>query len=226
LLGQPGNSLDWQCAVPLIRRRLERERDTSPDALRGSLFHPELGRDGIRRPEADATHVLGQSVRVLGHDLNGLIAVGLEDAYCSRRADPVRVKENHDLPHRLLLSPARHNARGTHGPNAGHLGQALWGGLNDLQGVHAKDSDDALGHGWPDTAHLARGKILLDALCPGRRGSLQNFSLELEPMRAVANPQPAGRDPLSGRDRRRMANDRHKVTLATRVDFQDSEAVL
>ena len=106
LLGQSGESLDGQGAVPLVRGGLERERDACPDALRGSLFHPELGRDGIGRLEADPAHVLGQPVRVLGHDLNGLIAIGLEDAHRPSRADPMGVQEDHDLPHRLLLGPA------------------------------------------------------------------------------------------------------------------------
>ena len=99
-------------------------------------------------------------------------------------------------------------------------------GLDDLEGVHPEGSDDALGHGRPNAAHLARGQVLLDALGPGRRGGLQNFGLELEPMRAVADPDAACGDPLPGRNSRRMANDCHKVTLAARVDFQDREAVL
>ena len=67
---------------------------------------PSFARDGVGRPEADAAHVAGQPVRVLGHDLDGLVAVGLEDANRPGRADPVGVQEDHDLPHGLLLGPA------------------------------------------------------------------------------------------------------------------------
>jgi len=83
------------------------------------------------------------------------MAIGLEDANRSRRPDPVRVQEDHDLAHGFLLGPARHDARGPPRPNARNLGQALWAGLDHLEGVLAKGSDDALGHGWSDAAHLA-----------------------------------------------------------------------
>ena len=99
-------------------------------------------------------------------------------------------------------------------------------GLDDLEGIHAEGSDDALGHGRSDAAHLARGEILLDALCPGRRCGLEHLGLELEAVGAVADPDAAGGDPFAGRDRRRMADHRHKVPFATGMDLQDSEAVL
>ena len=175
--------------MALVRGRLEREGDTGPDALRGGLFHPELGRDGIGGLEADPAHILGQPVGVLGHDLDGLIAVGLEDAHRPRRADAMCVQEDHDLPHRLLLGPARHDAGGSHRTDAGNLGEALGIGLDDLEGIHAKGSDDALGHGRSDAAHLARGEVLLDALGPGRRRGLEHLGLELQPVGAVADPE-------------------------------------
>ena len=54
---------------------------------------------------------------------------------------------------------------------------------------------------------------------------LQDFSLELEPMGAVAHPEPLAVI-HSPADRRRMANDCHKITLAPCLHLQDAEAVL
>src|SRR5215213_2838002 len=197
LLGQSGESLDGQGTVSLVGGGLERERDTRPDPLRGSLFHAELGRNRIRRLEADAAHVLGQPVRVLSHDLDGLITIGLENAHRSRRADAMRMQEDHDLPHRLLLGPPRHDARGSHGANSRNVGQTFGSGLNDLEGVNAKGSDDALGHGRSDAAHLTGGKILLNALDTGRWCCLEDLSLELKSVGSVADPEPTRSDPFA-----------------------------
>ena len=70
-------------------------------------------------------------------------------------------------------------------------------GLDDLEGVHAKGRHDPLGHGRADAAHLTRGEVLLDALHSGRRRGLEHLGLELEPVRAVADPDPAGGDPFA-----------------------------
>ena len=45
-------------------------------------------------------------------------------------------------------------------------------------------------------------------------------------MRAVADPDAAGRDPFARRTAGRMADHGHKITLASRVDLQDSKAIL
>ena len=96
--------------MTLVRRRLEGKGHPGPQPLGCGLLHAELGGDGIGRSKADPTHVPGQPVRVLGHDLDGLMTIGLEDANRSCRADAMGVQEDHDLPHRLLLGPARDDA--------------------------------------------------------------------------------------------------------------------
>jgi hypothetical protein len=44
--------------------------------------------------------------------LDGIGAVGLEDAHSPRRANTVAVQEDHDLARRLLLGPGGENAGG------------------------------------------------------------------------------------------------------------------
>src|SRR5215212_6978376 len=63
--------------------------------LTGDTQLPKVVAGVIFRAEADPPHVTGQPVRVLGHDLDGFMTIGLEDADGSGRADPVRVEKNH-----------------------------------------------------------------------------------------------------------------------------------
>ena len=49
---------------------------------------------------------VGQPVRVGAHQVDGLVAVGLVDAHGPRGADAVRLQEDHDAAHGLLLLPA------------------------------------------------------------------------------------------------------------------------
>ena len=111
LLRERDQHRDRQGAMALVRGGLEGEGHPRPQPLGGGLLHAELGRNGVGRAEPDAAHVARQPIRVLGHDLDGLMAIGLEDANRSGRADPMRVQEDHDLPHGLLLGPARHDLR-------------------------------------------------------------------------------------------------------------------
>ena len=86
------------------------------DPHQGDLLDAKLHRDGVGGLEADAADIAGQAIRVLGHDLDGVGAVGLVDAHRPRRADTVAVQEDHDFPHRLLLGPGGENAGGRTGP--------------------------------------------------------------------------------------------------------------
>src|SRR5918995_5322669 len=110
------------------------------------------------------------------------MTVGPEDANGSCCPNPMRMEEDHDLPHGLLLGPPRDDLRCAPRANAGNLGQALGARLDDLEGALAKGSHDALGHRRTDAAHLTGREIPLDTLHPGRWGGLQDISLELEPM--------------------------------------------
>ena len=56
--------------------------------------------------------VAREPVRVLGHDLHAIRAVGLVDPHRTYRADPVAVQEDHDLARDLLLGPGCRNPLG------------------------------------------------------------------------------------------------------------------
>ena len=190
----------------------------------GADFSIEPGGDRIGRTEPDAPHVAGQPVRILGHHLDGLVTVGLEDADRTRRADAVRVQEDHDLAHGLLFGPARHDLRGSPRADAGDLGEALGMGFDDVEGRFAERSDDALGHGGADAPHLAECEILLDSVRAGRRRGLEDVGLELEPMSPVADPGAARGDPLPRPDEWRVSDDDRQAAPPPNLHLQNAEA--
>jgi hypothetical protein len=97
------------------------------------IFDAESHRDRVGTLETDASDVSGKPIGVLGHDLHGLRAVGLEDANRPGGADPVGVKEDHDLSDDLLLRPGVRDPFGSNRPDARHLSKAIGLGLDDVE---------------------------------------------------------------------------------------------
>jgi hypothetical protein len=69
---------------------------------------------------------------VLGHDLDGVGTIGLEDPRCPRRPDPVAVREDHDFTHRLLLGPGGQDAGSANRTDAIDLAQSVRRRLDDV----------------------------------------------------------------------------------------------
>jgi hypothetical protein len=157
-----------QPAVPVIHRLGQRVADTGTGADHRRLLDAELPGDQIGALEADAADVAGEPVRVLGHDANGVGAVGLENAHCPRRADAVAVQEDHDLADRLLIRPGGDDALGPLRADAVDLVQAFGLLLDDFEHRLAERPDQFLGVDRADAPDHARGEVLLDAL--GGRG--------------------------------------------------------
>ena len=55
---------------------------------------------------------------------------------------------------------------------------------------------------------------------------LQERGPELQPVLAIVGPRAGGLDELAGRDQGGVADDRHEITLAARLEAQDAEAVV
>ena len=110
LLGQRRQLLGRQAAMALVHGLGQRVGDPGAHPDHRGLLDAELHGDRVGGLEADAADVARQPIRVLGHDLDGVGAVGLEDAHRPRRADAVAVQEDHDLAHDLLLGPGRDDA--------------------------------------------------------------------------------------------------------------------
>ena len=166
--GERHQFIRGQAAVALVHGLGQRVGDPGAHPDHRRLLDAELHGDRVGGLEADAADVARQPIRVLGHDLDGIGAVGLEDANGAGGADAMAVQEDHDLAHDLLLGPGAGDALGAHGADAGHLAQAVRLGLDNVEHFLAERLDHLLGVDRADAADHARAEILLDAFGRGR----------------------------------------------------------
>jgi hypothetical protein len=128
------------------------------------IFDAESHRDRVGTLETDASDVSGKPIGVLGHDLHGVRAVGLEDANRPGGADPVGVKEDHDLSDDLLLRPGVRDPFGSNRPDARHLSKAIGLGLDDVEDLPSERFNHLLGLDRPNTPDHAGAQISLDPI--------------------------------------------------------------
>ena len=223
--GERHQLLGGQSAMALIHRFGQRIGDPGAHADHGGLFDAELHGDGVGGLEADAADIARQAIRVLGHDLDGVGAIGLENPHRPRRADAMAVQEDHDLADDLLLSPAFGDALGANRANPGHLAQAVRLGLDDVEYLLAERIDQLFGVDRPDAADHSGAEILLDAVNRCRRRCAHEARFELLAMGVVVDPFARRGDPLAGGDYRGVADDRDQFAVATRLDTKNTKAV-
>jgi len=194
---QPDEFVSRQAAMAVVCGLLQCEGDAGAQTLRGFFGQSEPHGDGVGGAEADAADVTRQAIGILGHHLDGVVAVGLEDPHGARGSHAVRMQEHHDVAHGLLLGPAGGDLRHAHLPDAGHLAQPDGFRLDDFEGRLAEGSDDALGELGTDAAHQAGAEIFLDSLRRRRRRGLEEVRLELRPVSTIGDPDADGMDELA-----------------------------
>src|SRR5262249_39239646 len=91
-----------------------------------------------------------EPIRILGHDLNGVRAIRLINAHSPLGADPVTVKEDHDLPYDLLLGPGRGDAMSTDTANAIDFAKPVGLCFDDVEHFSAERSNELLSIDRPD----------------------------------------------------------------------------
>ena len=160
--GERNQLIRRQPAMTFVHRLRQRIRYAGAQADHGGLFDAELHRDRIGGLEADPPDVPGEAIGVLGHDLHGVDAVGLEDADGPGGSDPVAMKEDHDLPDDLLLGPGVGDPLGPNHANAGHFAKPIGFGLDDVEDLLAEGLDHFLGVDRPDAPDHAGAEIFLD----------------------------------------------------------------
>jgi hypothetical protein len=148
-------------AVTLIHRLGQRVRNPGAQSDHRSLFDAEFHRDRVGALETNASDIPREPIGVLGHDLNGVRAVGLEDANRPGRADPVAVKEDHDLPDNLLLGPGVRDAFRPNRADASHLPKPIGLGLDDVEDLLPEGLDHLFGVDRPDAPDHPGAQILL-----------------------------------------------------------------
>ena len=161
-LGERDQLIRWQPAVTLVHRLGQGVRDPGAQPDHGRLFDAELHRDRVGGLETDASNVPGEPIGVLGHDLDGVRAVGLEDANRPGSSDPVAVQEDHDLSDDLLLGPGVRDPFGPNRADARHLAKPIRLGLDDVEDLLTKGLDHLLGVDRPDAPDHPGAQIFLD----------------------------------------------------------------
>ncbi len=119
--------------MTVIHRFRQSIGDASADADHRRLLDAEPEGDRVGGLEADAADIARQAIRVVGHDLDGIGAVGFVDPHRTGRADAVAVQEHHDLAPDLLLGPGRGDTPGADGPDAIDLAHPVRLGLDDVK---------------------------------------------------------------------------------------------
>jgi hypothetical protein len=112
------------------------------------------------------------------------------------------------------------------GPDAGHLTQSVRLSLDQVEYSLAEGDNQFFGVHGSDPANHPRPKVAFDTVESCRRARLQERRLELDPVFAVIGPGPAGLDELAGGDARGVAHYGDKLTLSSRLDPQNAEAVI
>src|SRR5207249_420395 len=92
--------------------------------------------------EADAPDIGRQTVGILAHKSDCLVAVSLVNADRPGRPDTVGLQEHHDRPHRFLLLPALANALQPAWADALDLLEKSRALVDDVQRPGAEDLDD------------------------------------------------------------------------------------
>ena len=224
--GERDQLIRRQSAMTLVHRLCQRVRYAGAQSDHGGLFDAELHRDRVGGLEADAPDIPGKAIGVLGHDLHGVDAVGLEDADGPGGSDPVAMKEDHDLPDDLLLGPGVGDPLGPNRANARHLAKPIGFGLDDVEDLLAEGLDHLLGIDRPDAPDHAGAQIFLDPVDRTRRRGLEKPRPELLTVSAIVDPFAGCGDPLAGGNDGGVADDGHQIAVSARLRPQNAEAVL
>ena len=96
--------------MAFVHRLRQCIRDAGTNANHRRLLNAKPHGDRIGGLEADPTDVAGKPIRIFGHDLDDIGAIGLVDPNSACGADPVAVQKHHDLANDLLFRPGGRDA--------------------------------------------------------------------------------------------------------------------
>ena len=226
LFGERDQLIRRQPAMTLVHRLGQGVRDPGAQPDHRRLFDAELHRDRIGALETDASNVPCKPIGILGHDLDGVGAVGPKDANCPGGAHPVAVQEDHDFPHDLLLGPGIRDPLGPNRADARHLAQPIRLGLDDVEDLLPEGLDHLLGVDRPDAADHPGAEIFLDPVDRTRCRGLEKPRPELLTVGAIVDPFAGCGDPLAGGDDGGVADHGHQITVSARLCPEHAEAAL
>src|SRR6266446_1094839 len=119
--------------MPIFSKLLQDMTDASLSPDHRVTWNAQALRQGIGGFEANAVDIEGQTIRILLHPDNRLVAIGLVNANSPGRSYAMRVQKDHDLANHFLGGPGLDYPLFTFGTNAIELGQAFRGVLNHIK---------------------------------------------------------------------------------------------
>ena len=172
----------------------------------------------IRRLEANAVDIEGQTIRILPDPDNGLVPIGLVNADRTGRANAMRVQKDHNLADDFLGFPRFNHPLFAFGTNPVKLGQPFGGLLNDVKDVFLEGLDQLFGKVWSNTFDHPRAEILFHAFEGTGRDDAQGLRLELQAMRPIVDPDALALNILARGDGRCRADDRDQIPVPSDFD--------
>ena len=174
--------------MPFIGQMVQDVEYARLHAHRRFLGEAQLFRDSIRRDEPDSEDIVGQPVGVFLHDVDGILAVMLEDSRCISRADPLGLKKDHHLAYVLLVLPGPADHLDPLLPDALYTGEFFNPVVHHIQCLFSKDLHDTAGHHRTDPLDEAAAEIPLDSLDASRPDGSVLLHLELFSIVGVVGP--------------------------------------
>ena len=211
-------------AVPthgVVGKLIQRRRS---DTLRALVVKPVAECQRVRLLKRGADGIRNEYVRVVLHELQGLVAVILVHAQGNDRADVGRGQKLDQAAHARLTAEI-----GRHGLRLGKA-DALDGRelfrlvLQHIQCIGTEARHEQRRRRRADAAHGAPGEVGIDRVRRLRHGALGKLGLELLAVRRVRHPV-AGDDHRLTRHGIRNTADDHRLAAVVHVQLEDGVAV-
>jgi hypothetical protein len=174
--------------------------------------------------ETDAGDIAGEDIGVGAELIDGMLAVGFEDADGAAGADAVGMEEDHDGADDLLFGPSVFDLFTAFGADAIDLFEACGSVFNDVEDGVSEAVDQLAGVDGTDAFDHAAAEVFFDAFAGVGRGRGEELGMELESVIPVAHPPPLGIDPFAGGDAGERSDEGDEIAVALDFEFEDGEA--
>ena len=188
LVGVQGDLGAGQIAVPHLAAVVEDVFDRRHEPLGAVCGQADAQGHLVRRKEADAVEVVGQTVGIGAHHIDGLVAIALIYADSEKGADAVGLEEHHDFTDGAVLDPGGADRFQFFLGDAFDLGQAFHILFEDVQGVAAEMADDLAGRLGPHALDQSGSQVFFQGGAGGRLLFDGFMGPELASMGGVGGP--------------------------------------
>ena len=212
--------------MSFIGELVEHIEDARLSAQGRVLCKTEILSNFVGCNEPDSEDVRGETIRVFFHDLDGLVAVLLEDLRGVPGTDAVTLQEDHHLTDLLLVRPGFPNHTDAFLADAVNLTKTLDRLFDHIKGLFSKGFHDPLRHDRADALDESRSEILLDACNGGWNQGLVADYFELLPELWMGRPFAGCMEHLPWHGCHEISDRGDKLTEALYLQTSNSETCL